>query len=372
MTTAQAPAPAPVRPAASAHLTLTSGHLPRWAPWGLLVGSLAVFGAVFAVVAAASGAEFSLAGWIVLSVVTYLMLIYVVSRIVEGARRAFDRFVTGVVSCAFAIAMVPLVSVAFTVISNGIARFDATFFSSSMRGILGEGGGAVHAIWGTILITGAAAVISIPIGLMTAIYLIEYGQASRLGKAITFLVDVMTGIPSIVAGLFAFALWILLFGPAARAGFGGSIALSILMIPIVVRSTEEMLRLVPNDLREAAYALGVPKWRTIVKVVLPTALGGIVTGVTLALARVVGETAPLLLIAGLTTTTNFNLFADRMTTLPVLIYSQFTNPGIAPGPGEEPPGYAMAWGAAFVLIVIVMVLNLIARIIGKIYAPKTR
>ena len=221
MTTAQAPAPAPVRPAASAHLTLTSGHLPRWAPWGLLVGSLAVFGAVFAVVAAASGAEFSLAGWIVLSVVTYLVLIYVVSRIVEGARRAFDRFVTGVVSCAFAIAMVPLVSVAFTVISNGIARFDATFFSSSMRGILGEGGGAVHAIWGTILITGAAAVISIPIGLMTAIYLIEYGQASRLGKAITFLVDVMTGIPSIVAGLFAYALFALIFGPGVRMGFAG-------------------------------------------------------------------------------------------------------------------------------------------------------
>lgn len=366
MTTAQAPAPAPVRPAASAHLTLTSGHLPRWAPWGLLVGSLAVFGAVFAVVAAASGAEFSLAGWIVLSVVTYLVLIYVVSRIVEGARRAFDRFVTGVVSCAFAIAMVPLVSVAFTVISNGIARFDATFFSSSMRGILGEGGGAVHAIWGTILITGAAAVISIPIGLMTAIYLIEYGQASRLGKAITFLVDVMTGIPSIVAGLFAYALFALIFGPGVRMGVAGAIALSVLMIPVVVRSSEEMLRLVPNELREASYALGVPKWLTIVKVVLPTSIAGITTGVMLAIARVIGETAPLLITAGFTDALNMNLADGRMQTLPVYIYSQYAYKGIPPEAYVD-----RAWAAALTLILIVMALNLIARLVAKVFAPKT-
>ena len=141
------------------------------------------------------------------------------------------------------------------------------------------------------------------------------------------------------------------------------------MIPIVVRSTEEMLRLVPDDLREASYALGVPKWRTIAKVVLPTALGGIVTGVTLAIARVVGETAPLLLIAGLTTRTNFNIFDDRMTTLPVLIFTQNANPGIPPAGGGDPPGIAIAWGGALVLIVIVMVLNLIARVVGKIFAP---
>ena len=366
MTTAQAPAPAPVRPAASAHLTLTSGHLPRWAPWGLLAGSLAVFGAVFAVVAAASGAEFSLAGWIVLSVVTYLVLIYVVSRIVEGARRAFDRFVTGVVSCAFAIAMVPLVSVAFTVISNGIARFDATFFSSSMRGILGEGGGAVHAIWGTILITGAAAVISIPIGLMTAIYLIEYGQASRLGKAITFLVDVMTGIPSIVAGLFAYALFALIFGPGVRMGVAGAIALSVLMIPVVVRSSEEMLRLVPNELREASYALGVPKWLTIVKVVLPTSIAGITTGIMLAIARVIGETAPLLITAGFTDALNMNLADGRMQTLPVYIYSQYAYKGIPPEAYVD-----RAWAGALTLILIVMALNLIARLVAKVFAPKT-
>ena len=157
----------------------------------------------------------------------------------------------------------------------------------------------------------------------------EYGKGSRLARSITFLVDVMTGIPSIVAGLFAYALFVAVLRAGVRMGFGGSVALSLLMIPIVVRSTEEMLKLVPADLREASYALGVPKWRTIVKVVLPTALAGIVTGVTLAIARVIGETAPLLIIAGLTDSTNFNLFDDRMTTLPVFIfYPVHASPGV--------------------------------------------
>ena len=360
------PAPAPVRPAARTHQTLTSGHLPRWAPWGLLAASLVVFGAIFAVIAAASGGEFSVTGWIILSVVAYLVLIYAISRIVEGSRRAFDRFITGIVSSAFAVAMVPLVSVAWTVISYGIARFDGTFFSSSMRGILGEGGGAVHAIWGTVLITGAAAIISIPIGLMTAIYLIEYGQTSRLGKAITFLVDVMTGIPSIVAGLFAYALFALIFGPGVRMGFAGAIALSVLMIPVVVRSSEEMLRLVPNELREASYALGVPKWLTIVKVVLPTSIAGITTGVMLAIARVIGETAPLLITAGFTDAINMDLFDGRMQTLPVYIYSQYAYKGIPPEAYVD-----RAWAAALTLILIVMALNLVARLVAKLFAPKT-
>lgn len=359
-------APAPVRPVATTHVPLTSGHLPRWAPWGLLIASLAVFGAIFGVLAAASGSEFSVAGWIILSVVAYLVLIYVISRIVEGARRAFDRFITGIVSSAFAVAMVPLVSVGWTVISNGLARFDATFFSSSMRGVLGEGGGAVHAIWGTVLITGAAAIISIPIGLMTAIYLIEYGQNSRLGKAITFLVDVMTGIPSIVAGLFAYALFALIFGPGVRMGFAGAVALSVLMIPVVVRSSEEMLRLVPNELREASYALGVPKWLTIVKVVLPTSIAGITTGVMLAIARVIGETAPLLITAGFTDAMNLNLFDGRMQTLPVYIYSQYAYKGIPPEAYVD-----RAWAAALTLILIVMALNLVARLVAKVFAPKT-
>ena len=364
MTTA--PAPTTERTVVRTHIPLTSGHLPAWSPWALLAGSLAVIGAIFAVLSVAAGSEFSLAGWLILSVVAYLVLIYAISRIVEGARRAFDRLITGIVSGAFAIAMVPLVSVAWTVISNGLARFDATFFSSSMRGVLGEGGGAVHAIWGTILITGAAAIISIPIGLMTAVYLIEYGQTSRLGKAITFLVDVMTGIPSIVAGLFAYALFALIFGPGVRMGFAGAIALSVLMIPVVVRSSEEMLRLVPNELREASYALGVPKWLTIVKVVLPTSIAGLTTGVMLAIARVIGETAPLLITAGFTDSLNMNLFDGRMQTLPVYIYSQYAYKGIPPEAYVD-----RAWAAALTLILIVMALNLIARIVAKVFSPKT-
>jgi phosphate transport system permease protein len=211
-----------------------------------------------------------------------------------------------------------------------------------------------------------AAVMSVPIGLLTAIYLVEYG-GGRLARAITFLVDVMTGIPSIVAGLFAYALFAIFFGPGVRMGFGGAVALSLLMIPLVVRSGEEMLKLVPHDLREASYALGVPKSRTILKVVLPTALAGIVTGVTIAMARVIGETAPLLIICGATDSTNFNLFSGRMMTLPVYIFGQYKNPGIPVSASVD-----RAWGAAFVLTVIVMALSLIARLISHYFSPKTR
>jgi phosphate transport system permease protein len=276
-----------------------------------------------------------------------------------------DRLVTGVVATAFLLAMVPLVSVAWTVLVNGIAGLSAEFFTSSMRNVVGEGGGALHAIVGTLLITLAAAVISIPIGLFTAIYLVEYGAGKRLAQGITFLVDVMTGIPSIVAGLFAYALFALFLGPGIRMGFMGSVALAVLMIPVVVRSSEEMLRLVPNELREASFALGVPKWLTIVKVVLPTSIAGITTGIMLSISRVIGETAPLLLTAGVTASMNYNLFEGRMMTLPVFAYSQYMNQGI--------PAQAYidrAWAAAFVLIVIVMALNLIARLVAKIFAPK--
>jgi phosphate transport system permease protein len=201
---------------------------------------------------------------------------------------------------------------------------------------------------------------------MAAIYLVEYGADSRLARWVTFLVDVMTGIPSIVAGLFAYALFALVFGPGIRLGIGGSIALSILMIPIVVRSAEEMLKLVPDELREASYALGVPKWRTVTKVVLPTSLAGIVTGVMLAVARVAGETAPLLIIAGDTDSVNFNAFAERMATLPVFIFYSYTQPGVPPEFGQE-----RAWGAALVLISLVMILNLLARAVSSFFAPKT-
>ena len=185
------------------------------------------------------------------SAVVYAVATYVISRSVEGRRKATDRLVTVVVGAAFLLAMVPLVSVVFTVVRNGISRFDVEFFTASMRGVVGEGGGGYHAIIGTLIITGIAALMSIPIGLLAAVYLVEYGGRGRLPKAITFFVDVMTGIPSIVAGLFAFALFALFFGPSIRLGFAGSVALSVLMIPVVVRATEEMLKIVPNELREA-------------------------------------------------------------------------------------------------------------------------
>jgi phosphate transport system permease protein len=302
---------------------------------------------------------------VVYAAVLGTLTVYVWSRRVEGDRKAVDRLVTCVVTTAFAVAMVPLVSLVWTVLSRGLRRLDGEFFNSSLLGIVGEGGGAYHAILGTLIITGITALISVPIGLMTAIYLVEYGTG-RLKRWITFLVDVMTGIPSIVAGLFAFALFAIFFGPGVRLGIMGAVALSVLMIPVVVRSSEEVLKLVPNELREAAYALGVPKWRTIVKIVIPTAIAGLATGVTLAIARVIGETAPLLITVGIINGTNVDPFDGRIATLPVFAYYQLTQPGF-------PPEFAIdrAWTAALVLIILVMALNVVARLISRFFAPKT-
>lgn len=283
-------------------------------------------------------------------------------------RRLVDRGVTVLVSGAFLLALLPLVSVLYTVLEYGLERFDAEFFTWSMRGVVGEGGGAYHAIMGTLIITGLAAAMAVPVGLLSAVYLVEYGGRDRLARALTFFVDVMTGIPSIVAGLFAYALFVIFFGPGVRMGFAGSVALFILMVPVVVRASEEMLKLVPNELREAAYALGVPKWRTIAKVVLPTALGGIASGIMLAIARVIGETAPLLIVAGTTTALNLNPFDDsRMATLPVFAYYSYSVPG---APRE--PYLDRAWAAALTLILVVLVLNVLGRWIAKLFAPKTR
>lgn len=306
-------------------------------------------------------------GWNIVGIVVLSALVYVVgitlwSRVVENARAATDRLVTSLVWTALAIAMVPLVSLLSTVIKNGAPALNAEFLTYSMRNVIAPPGGIYHAIIGTLLITACAAVISVPIGIFSAIYLVEYGGNSRLAAVIRFLVDVMTGIPSIVAGLFAYALFSLLLGPGTQFALGGGVALSLLMIPIVVRSAEEMLKLVPSDLREASYALGVPKWRTILKVVIPTALAGIITGVTLAIARVIGETAPLLIICGFTDSVNTNVFSGKMQSLPVFIYSSYSSP--------KDFLIDMAWGAALVLIIIVMVLNIAARVAGRIFAPK--
>lgn len=336
---------------------VTAPRLPRWANAAVVV--LAV-----AVALALQGAGVSVFVAVLAGIATYLVVLPAWSLAVEGKRAADDRAVTGLVWVAFGVAMVPLVWLLWTVVANGASTVNVDFLTFSMRGVIGdEQGGLYHAAIGTVMVTLVATIISVPIGIMAAVYLVEYGAGSRMARVLTFLVDVMTGIPSIVAGLFALALFVLIFGPQIRFGFGGSVALSLLMIPTVLRATEEMLRLVPNDLREASYALGVPKWRTIIKVVIPTSIGGIVTGVVLAISRVIGETAPLLVVAGFTSSVNVNPFEGRMMTLPVFIYTQYT--------AGTPKSYEYAWGGAVVLIVIVMVLNVIARTIGKIFAPKT-
>ncbi|MGL4339670.1 MAG: phosphate ABC transporter permease PstA [Rhodoglobus sp.] len=345
--------------------SLTAGRLPRWATWVTLTGSWAVMCVIFALVAAGSGDEFAIVPALLLGTVLFDVLIFVLALVVEGLRQAKDRLVTALVVSAFLIALIPLISLVFTVVSNGLHRFDLNFFSQSMRNVVGEGGGGLHAITGTLLITGMAALISVPVGLLTAIYLVEYGTGP-LAKTITFFVDVMTGIPSIVAGLFAFAFFALIFSdPGIRFGFGGSIALALLMTPVVVRSSEEMLKLVPNELREASYALGVPKWLTILKIVIPTSLAGITTGITLAIARVIGETAPLLIISGFTASMNYDLGQERMMSLPVFVYTQYQNPGSIVQPYLD-----RAWAGALTLILIVMTLNLIARLVARIFSPK--
>jgi phosphate transport system permease protein len=333
-----------------------------WAAGGL---SAAVSIGIFVLLDISASTEgFNIVGAVVVAALLNIIVSFVLSRIIEGRRKAKDRLMTGLVTTAFLIALLPLFSLVFTAISNGLPRFDATFFQSSMRNVVGEGGGGLHALIGTLEITGAATLISVPIGLLAAIYLVEYGNG-RIARAITFFVDVMTGIPSIVAGLFAFALFAIFFGPGIRFGIGGAVALSVLMIPVVVRSTEEMLKLVPNELREASFALGVPKWLTIVKVVLPTSIAGIITGVMLSISRIIGETAPLLIIAGLSTSMNYDLFSDRMATLPVFVYTQYANQG------TDAQAYLdRAWTGALVLILIVMLLNLGARFISKFLSPK--
>ncbi|KIH99401.1 phosphate ABC transporter permease [Streptomonospora alba] len=343
---------------------LYSRQLPTYFPAALLVVCAAV----------ASGAFFLLGAFhpvpvAAVTAIGYLVAVTTSSAVVENNRRAKDRLVTGVVYCCFAIAVVPLISLLSTVVVFGIERFDLYFLSVSMNGVIPsmDAGGVYHAIVGTLVITGLATVISVPIGLMTAVYVVEYGRG-RLKQAITFFVDVMTGIPSIVAGLFVVALWIMVFGPGQTNGLAGAIALSVLMIPVVVRSSEEMLRLVPNELREAAYALGVPKWLTIVKVVLPTAVAGLTTGIILALARVIGETAPLILTAGMASTRiNANPVEGDMMSLPVYIYKAVRDMGLSGEAGvyaEE-----RAWAAALTLILVVMLLFLTARLVSRFLSP---
>lgn len=300
-----------------------------------------------------------------------------------AARKRKDAAMRLLISLAFIVALVPLISVLWTTIANGVKRLNLNFLSYNMTGVVGGNptpsggyGGVQHAIIGTLEITLGAMVISIPIGLMCAVYLVEYSNHGKLSRAITLLVDVMSGIPSIVAGLFAFSMFTILLGPGTINGFEGSVALSLLMLPTVVKSSEEMLKIVPNDLREASYALGVTKQRTITKIVLRTALPGIVSGCILAIARVIGETAPLLMTAGYIASTNVNLFSGQMTTLPVYVYQEYSklNANCPVGAGAScvtTIPMERAWAAALVLIVLVLILNLIGRLVAKVFAVKT-
>ena len=277
---------------------------------------------------------------------------------VGGRRRTTDLIVKVLVTASVLLALIPLVWVLYTVIQKGFAAITSpTWFTNSFNGLSASasGGGIYHALIGTILQGVVCAVISIPLGLAVAVYLTEYAGTSRLGKITTFMVDILSGVPSIVAALFIYALWIATFG-FPKSAFAVSLALVLLMVPVVIRSTEEMLRIVPQDLREASYALGVPKWKTIMRIVVPTALPGIITGVMLALARVLGETAPLLILVGYAPFINFDLFNGEMGSLPGVMVAEMNNPTAA--------GSERIWGAALTLILLIAVLNIVAKLIG--------
>jgi phosphate transport system permease protein len=347
--------------------SLKTGQLPRFIEPYVVIGALVVSaGILFAV-------GFSIVGWLVLGALVYLVAIGVLSTLVENRRKATDRVVRGLVTVAFLAAMAPLVSTLYTVIIRGIGVINWNFVFSTTKSVFNPTTLAVttnigswQAVVGTLIITGIAALMSVPIGILTAIYLVEYSRKPTwMSRTVTFLVDIMTGIPSIVAGLFAFALFTLIVGPKAFSGFSASVALSVLMIPIVVRSSEEMLKLVSLDLREASYALGVSKFSTITKIVLPTAIAGLVTGVMLAIARVIGETAPIFIAASFTPNLNLNAFFGAMETLPVMAYSEYKFPST-----DITGSFAAAWGAALLLIILVVILNLIARLVARYFSPK--
>jgi phosphate transport system permease protein len=271
-------------------------------------------------------------------------------------RRIENNVATMFFLASFIVALVPLVWVLSVVVARGwYAVTRSGWWTHSLHGVLPEefAGGVYHAIYGTLVQAGVAAILAVPLGLMTAVYLVEYGDG-RLARVTTFMVDVLAGVPSIVAALFIFSLWIATLG-FEQCAFAVSLALVLLMLPVVVRSAEEMLRLVPDELREASYALGVRKWTTIVRVVIPIAMPGIISGVLLSVARVIGETAPVLVLVGYSRSINLDVFHGNMASLPLLIYTELTNP--------EHAGFLRVWGAALTLIVIVGAINLSAAAI---------
>jgi phosphate transport system permease protein len=351
---AAATAPAPTgAPDPLLQTALSGRKLPRWAPYGCALAAVVV-ALLLAWLTPVSG----VAGTVLVGALLYVVFQTGWSYSVEGRRHATDRLVTTLVYTSFLLAITPLVWILISVIAQGLSALNAYFLTHSMRNVdpRQAGGGVYHAIIGTIEVVGIAAIIGIPIGILVAIYLVEYARRSKLSRAVSFFVDVMTGVPSIVAGLFVYTAFVLALG-FERSGFAGALSLAILMIPVMVRSTEEMLKLVPNELRESSYALGVPRYKTILRVVLPTALSGIVTGAMLSVARVSGETAPLLLTMFLSQSINPNPFTDAQATIPTFIWDQISSGTNA--------SIARAWAGALTLIIIVMLLNLTARLIAR-------
>ena len=284
-----------------------------------------------------------------------------------GRRRVANDVATVLMTLSMLIALVPLVWVLCSVIAKGFTVITSSvWWTHSQAGTteFGAGGGAYHAIVGTVLQGLVCTALSVPIGVMVAIYLVEYGGGTPLGRLATFMVDILSGVPSVVAALFIYALLVATMG-LPRSAFAVSLALVLLMVPVIVRATEEMLRIVPVDLREASYALGIPKWKTIARIVIPTGLAGIITGIMLAVARVLGETAPLLILVGYSQAINFNIFSGFMGSLPSMMYYQ-----TSAGAGSNPVPTDRLWGAALTLILMIAVINIGARAMARIFAPK--
>lgn len=285
----------------------------------------------------------------------------------RGSRRAKDAIIRGLVYFSAVLAIVPLVWILVSIVAQGLpAILSSSWWTQDLTGTTDRkaGGGALHAIIGTLEIGLVTAVIAVPIAVMGAIFLIEYARGTKWSRIVSFMVDILSGIPSIVAALFVYTFMITLLG-MGRSAIAASLALVLLMLPTVLRSTEEMLKLVPDSLREASYALGLPKWKTVVQVVIPTAFSGIATGIILGLARVMGETAPLLILVAYARGLYLSPTTSNMGTLPTLINS-------GRNVAESLPGYERVWGAALTLILLVMGLNLLARAIAHASRLKDR
>ncbi|HWJ50386.1 MAG TPA: phosphate ABC transporter permease PstA, partial [Solirubrobacteraceae bacterium] len=278
---------------------------------------------------------------------------------VSPARRRKDRAARTAIQIATFIALVPLLLIVYYLLSKGLGAWSSSFFTTDPTGntfFKSESiGGIKSAILGTVEMVALASAISVPVGVGVAVWLVEYGKSSWFAHTVRFFVDVLTGVPSIVFGLFIYIVLIVGTG-SSFAGYKGSLALSLLMLPVVIRSAEVILLLIPAGLRESALALGAPRWKVIFSIVLPTALPGMVTGMLLAVARAAGETAPLLFTAASTKATSFNL-SGFMNSLPVQIYGDVTSPTTAV--------VNRAWGAALTLVVMILLLNLLARLISR-------